>query len=360
MKKNFCCGLAAFSALAFTACFDDSSANAVAQPVALDSSSSVLVGSSSSFVDCLSSSAIVESSSSAVVESSSSAVPGSSSSSFGLSSSDGVSSSSLAYSSSSLLFNSSSSSIAKSSASECRFLHWYGGEDEIVSFPLYATESVKYFIDECSGFPWPKNVVADGAWRIMETDGADGGKSSIVWPVDFSDGADTMATVNEYCQGICGTAVLDKGSMTYNPFVSVGFTLARDSSGNPVPVDVSSWGGICIVYTSDIAPALELDLGDSINANVLNYAVPAVSLSKATSSAVRKCFPWSSFRMPSWFKGDDQGWKDDTGAKAAKQLVGVKIRLQEKPKDGGYKFYVSTISAYDSGSGLYAAGPADQ
>ena len=48
MKKNFCCGLAAFSALAFTACSDDSSANAVEQPVALDSSSSVIEESSSS------------------------------------------------------------------------------------------------------------------------------------------------------------------------------------------------------------------------------------------------------------------------------------------------------------------------
>jgi len=38
----------------------------------------------------------------------------------------------------------------------------------------------------------------------------------------------------------------------------------------------------------------------------------------------------------------------------------VRIRLQDKPKDGGYKFYITTISAYNSGSGLYAAGPADQ
>ena len=338
MKKNFCCGLAAFTALAFTACSDDSTANAVTQPVALDSSSSVLVGSSSSFVEGLSSSAIVESSSSAVVESSSSAVPESSSSSFGLSASDGVSSSSLASSSSSSLSSSSSSSYVKPSAFECEWLLSWNGIDE--------EDGVRVPIDECVDSSWPKNVVADGAWRIMETDSVDGGKSSIVWPVDFSDGVDSMAAVKEYCQGICGTAVLDKGSMTYNPFVSIGFTLARDSSGNPVPVDVSDWGGICIVYTSEAAPSLELDLGDSINTKVLKYAVPAVSLSKASAAAVRKCFPWSSFNLPSWLKGDAQGWKEDTGVKAAKQVVGVRFKLQATLKDGGYGFNIKAISDY--------------
>ncbi|WP_295070830.1 T9SS C-terminal target domain-containing protein [uncultured Fibrobacter sp.] len=280
MKKNFYCGLAAFMVLAFTACSDDSAANAVEQPIALDSSSS----------------------------------------------------------------------IAESSVSECRDLIWFGNDPE---------EGVRVPVETCAESSWPKNVVADGVWRIMETDGEDGGKSSIVWPVEFVDGIDTMAAVKDSCYGICGTAALDKGSLTYNPFVSIGFTLARDGSGNPVPVDVSNWGGICIVYTSEIAPALELDLGDSVN-KVLDYALPSAVLMKSSVAANIKCIPWSAFEIPSWFKGDDHGWKNDTGAKAAKQLVGVRIRLQDKPQDGGYKFYVSTISAYNSGSGLYAAGPADQ
>ena len=334
LKKNFYCGLAAFTALAFTACSDDSTANAVVQPIALDSSSSV----------------IEESSSSVTVESSSSAIAESSSSSFELSSSDEVSSSSQDNSSSSLQSDPSSSSIAKSSVSECRGLIWFGNDPE---------EGVRVPVETCAESSWPENVVADGHWRVMETDGEDGGKSSIVWPVEFVDGIDTMAAVKDSCYGICGTAALDKGSLTYNPFVSIGFTFARDGSGNPVPVDVSNWGGICIVYTSDIAPALELDLGDSVN-KVLDYALPSAVLMKSSVAANIKCIPWSAFEIPSWFKGDDHGWKDDTGAKAAKQLVGVRFKLQDKPQDGGYKFYVSTISAYNSGSGLYAAGPADQ
>lgn len=335
MKKNFYCGLAAFMVLAFTACSDDSAANAVEQPFALDSSSSV----------------IEESSNSVTVESSSSAIAESSSSSFELSSSDEVSSSSQDNSSSSMQSDPSSSSIAKSSVSECRGLIWFGNDPE---------EGVRVPVETCAESSWPENVVADGHWRIMETDGEDGGMSSIVWPVKFVDGVDSMAAVNDTCYGICGTAALDKGSLTYDPFVSIGFTLARDGSGNPVPVDVSNWGGICISYMSEVSPSLELDLGDSVNTKVLNYAVPSATLPKAASAATVKCLPWSSFNIPSWFRGDDQGWKEDTGVKAAKQLVSVKFKLQATPKDGGYKFYITTISAYNSGSGFYAAGPADQ
>ena len=336
LKKNFFGGLVGFSALALIACADDNGANVI-DPIAGDSSSSVIEQSSSSIVE--------ESSSSVTVESSSSAIAESSSSSFELSSSDEVSSSSQDNSSSSLLSDPSSSSIAKSSVSECRGLIWFGNDPE---------EGVRVPVETCAESSWPKNVVADGVWRIMETDGEDGGKSSIVWPVEFVDGIDTMAAVKDSCYGICGTAALDKGSLTYNPFVSIGFTLARDGSGNPVPVDVSNWGGICISYMSEVSPSLELDLGDSV-AKVLNYAVPSAGLTKV-SSVTSKCIPWSSFRIPSWFNGDDRGWKDDTGAKAAKQLVGVRIRLQDKPKNGGYKFYITTISAYNSGAAFYAAG----
>ena len=337
MKKNFFGGLVGFSALvALIACADDNGANVI-DPIAGDSSSSVVEQSSSSIVEGSSSSVTDESSSSAIAESSSSSLV--------LSSSGEVSSSSFVNSSSSSLTKPSSSSIAASSASECRGLIWYGDDPE---------EGARVPVETCAESSWPKNVVADGLWRVVGTDNEDGGKSSIVWPVDLVDGVDTMAVVQDSCYGICGTAALDKGSLTYQPFVSIGFTLARDSSGNPVPVDVSNWGGICISYRSDLSPSLELDLGDSV-AKVLDYAEPSAGLTKS-STVNSKCIPWSDFKIPSWFKGDDHGWKEDTGAKAAKQLVGVKIRLQEKPKDGGYKFYVQTISAYNSGTAFYAAG----
>lgn len=351
MKKNFCCGLAAFTALAFTACSDDSTA--VVQPIALDSSSSVIEESSSSVVD--------ESSSSAIVESSSSAVAESSSSSFGLSSSGEVSSSSQDNSSSSLQSDPSSSSIAKSSVSECRGLIWFGNDPE---------EGVRVPVETCAESSWPKSAIPDGRWRLTEIDTScvycdnyvtgesTSGNSSVIWYEGESENDEVPTSTIEACNGVCGTAVLEKGTLTFNPFVSIGFTLARDSSGNPIPVDVSNWGGICIVYASQASPSLELDLGDSINANVLNYALPSAPLPKAAYQAV-KCIPWSSFNLPSWFKGDGQGWKEDTGVKAAKQLVSVRFKLQATPKDGGYEFNIRSISAYNSGSG-FAAGSAEQ
>ena len=318
MKKNFFCGLAAFTALALIACSGDDSPIVVIDPVAGDSSSSVVEQSSSSIVE--------ESSSSAIVESSSS--------SFVLSSSGEVSSSSFVNSSSSSITKPSSSSIAVSSSSECHGMIWFG---------LEGTNRVP--VEECAGSSWPQNVVADGRW-FAETDNKDGGKSSVVWPVEFTDGVDSILAIEEHCSGICGTAALDKGSLPYQPFVSVGFTLARDSSGNPVPVDVSNWGGICIHYTSDIPPSLELDLDDSV-VEVLEGAVPGAGLSKA-STVQYKCIQWSDFKIPSWFRGDDQSWKEDTGAKAAKRLVGVKFRLQTS--SGNYKFNVISICAYNSWS----------
>lgn len=320
MKKNFYCGLAAFTALALSACMEDHDVSAVMPPIAVDSSSSVItISSSSAFV-------------------------GFSSSSFGLSSGDTFSSS-LVNSSSSSHEISSSSSFAESSASVCRALILFCSEGGGACAP----------VGDCAKTSCPKNVVADGRWRVMETDNADGGKSSIVWPVEFADGVDSMTAVSEYCGGICGSAVLGKGSLTYNPFVSVGFTFARDSSGNPAPVDVSDWGGICISYKSEIMPMLVLKLSDSVITDVLKYAEPQAGLPKSFSYTI-KCIPWSDFKIPSWFRGDDQGWKDNPGAKAAKQLVGVEFKLQSTPTNVGYKFNIVSISAYNSGRGYACYG----
>ena len=144
---------------------------------------------------------------------------------------------------------------------------------------------------------WPKNAIADGHWFLeMQTDAVDGGTSYISWPVELGEGTDSLAPVIEACHGICGTAVLDKGEMTYNPFVGVGFSLAVDDTGLPIPVDVSNWGGVCISYSSEASPSLVLDLGDSLE-YVLRYGLPSVALPK-TEEVVSKCFKWSDFKLP--------------------------------------------------------------
>ncbi len=141
-----------------------------------------------------------------------------------------------------------------------------------------------------------------------------------------------------FCNGICGTAVLEKGILTYNPFVAVGFNVAGvdKTSGEPEAADASAWGGVCITYASEIAPTLQLGLGDFDKD--IGYANPARSLTKSTGKTV--CFEWFDFKQPSWYKGNI---KID-GPTAAKRLVSLEFLMQHTP--GAYKFKICAIGPY--------------
>ena len=186
-----------------------------------------------------------------------------------------------------------------------------------------------------------------GYWFSYD-DHEDGGESRIVWPGSIEIGnsqfADALDPVIEHCGGICGTAVLSKGALTYNPFAGVGFNVVGETSladETPVAGDATSWGGICITYTSAAAPTLELGLGD-FDAKI-GYANPTFSLAKATSASVTKYIPWSSFAQPSWYKGSTK----ISGEEAAKQLVSVKFKIQNTP--GDFPFYIGIIGPYNNG-----------
>lgn len=182
---------------------------------------------------------------------------------------------------------------------------------------------------ETSGYWWSYN------------DKNDGGKSEVQWPVNPGNDYDPNALdpIVEHCKGICGTAVLDKGDLSYQPFVGIGFNIAgqKGGEGDPEPADATSWGGVCISYTSDANPSLELGLGD-FDADI-GYANPAVGLSKASSVQV-KSLAWSDFKMPSWYKESTK----ITGPEAAKRLVSVKFKIQTS--DGSYKFNITAVGPY--------------
>jgi len=196
----------------------------------------------------------------------------------------------------------------------------------------------------------PANTYADGHW-FWEARGADeneGGQSSIIWPVALGSDADSLSSVIESCQGICGIADLKKGSMTMQPFAAVGFVMARDDAGKPAPVDVSDWNGVCISYTSDVAASLVLDLGDSLGALFDDgFGFPAVALPKALNQ-VTECFSWSQFEFPSWKKEFPDGWSRKAGAQSAKQLVGLMFRIQNEP--GQYKFDIKYFGTKADGA----------
>lgn len=196
----------------------------------------------------------------------------------------------------------------------------------------------------------PANAQADGHW-FWEARGMDeneGGQSSIIWPVALGGDVDSLSTVIESCQGICGIASLKKGSMTMQPYAGVGFVLAKDAAGKPVPMDVSDWNGVCVTYTSDVAPSLVLDLGDSLGALLDDgFGFPAVTLPEAHDE-VTECLNWSQFEFPKWKKEFPDGWSREVGVKASKQLVGLMFRIQNVP--GEYNFNIKYFGTKADGA----------
>ena len=94
-----------------------------------------------------------------------------------------------------------------------------------------------------------------GYWFSYDDSGDKGG-SKVIWAdgtVDLGNGdsPDALDNVILWCNGVCGSAVLDKGELSYNPFVGIGFNVVGEISkggGNPQPGDASAWGGVCITY----------------------------------------------------------------------------------------------------------------
>lgn len=173
-----------------------------------------------------------------------------------------------------------------------------------------------------------------GKW-FWETDSAFGGKSFIEWPVELGDEYDSLSIdpVIDYCIGLCGTFHLDRGDLSYNPYVDVGFNVAgfEDFGKELLSADITNWNGICVSYSASVAPTLVLDLGDSLNEK-LAWALPMVDLAK-TSFGTNKCFEWSDFKMPSWASAHEF---KITGEEAAKHVARIYFRFQSASGVGNF------------------------
>lgn len=174
-------------------------------------------------------------------------------------------------------------------------------------------------------------------------DVGDGGASRIYWEVEPSpEPPNVLEPVVLECKGICGTAQLRKGILTYTPFIGLGFSVVGQISYEDFSYatgDASSWGGLCVTYTSDADIQLELGLGE-VTDSTINYANPAVNL-PASKTSNRMVFSWSDFKQPSSYDGTVK----IEGEAAAKQLAMVKFKIQAE--DGDYRFNICAVGPKD-------------
>ena len=182
-----------------------------------------------------------------------------------------------------------------------------------------------------------------GYW-VAYSDDSDGAESQILWDIDLSLEwiPNRYDPIIDYCKGMCGTAHLRKATSSHVPSANVAFYVVGTISEHDfslVTGDASSWGGLCVTYTSDTDIALELGLGE-VTDSIINYANPAVPL-PASKTSNRMVFSWSDFKQPSSYDGDV---KID-GETAAKQLATVKFKIQAE--DGNYRFNICAVGPKD-------------
>ena len=176
-----------------------------------------------------------------------------------------------------------------------------------------------------------------GYW-YWYNDKADGGNSRIDWPVEEAEEGDMLKPVIEACQGICGTFVLDEGSLDYEPFVGVGFYIAGTETftgGSATSVDVSAWEGLCVAYSSTNDINLVLRCDDETEA-AMGYDIFFVIMPKSTERT-EKCFKWKSFGLA----GMPPGYIEA----AVKKAAGIKFKIQGESGTEG-EFNIMSVGSY--------------
>ena len=210
------------------------------------------------------------------------------------------------------------------------FITWNGADEN--AYNIWRVETGLLNETEMSGF-----------WFTYGDDG-EGGESKIYWDVDPCRDCSIywLEPIIDDCKGMCGTAILKKWNSPHTAFTGIGFNVVGQLSEKDwtlVTGDASSWGGLCVTYTSDTDISLELGLGDATDSTI-NYANPAVNL-PASKNSNRMVFSWSDFKQPSSYDGDV---KID-GETAAKQLATVKFKIQAE--DGNYRFNICAVGPKD-------------
>ena len=204
-----------------------------------------------------------------------------------------VSSSSEKASSSSVKTTSSSSSAKTSSSSSVKTSNSSSNSKRIVQSDLpcgdlWCGPELDYAVK--TGFTSKSGDV--GAW-FYYTDDGNGGDSYFTFAAPLDSENIGYRNVIDTCGGICGQAHMGMG-YEY-PYLGLAFFLKADVDEM---VDITSWGGICVSYTSDKDFYLALHPNETIQAEML-YDDFLVRLPKSKEGKTID-IPWKNFSQLGW------------------------------------------------------------
>ena len=214
--------------------------------------------------------------------------------------------------------------IAMATSAAFAFIKWEGDTEKVNTGLDNETKTAGYWFDY--------------------NDNKNGGLSQLTWEVEIGtpDSPKSLLPVIDHCHGICGHISLGVGTLTYNPFIGIGFNVVGETSltdPTPLPTDATEWLGLCIAYSSELAAVLELGMGDAVDESI-GYNNPVADLPKSSEGTVKE-FVWTDFR---------QGWAGDVdmdGPTAASKLVAIKVKFQGEDGIQG-NFHISQIGPHGS------------
>ena len=130
-----------------------------------------------------------------------------------------------------------------------------------------------------------------GYWySIEDTDASE--PSRIIWPVSKGDAydAESLGPIIDYCGGLCGTLNFESKG-----FAGVGFSIVNrdDNGGSMTTGDITSWGGLCVKYSSSLNVDVVMNSAVSENPSTLLQS-PKVTL-PSSAGLTTKCVEWDEF-----------------------------------------------------------------
>ena len=232
----------------------------------------------------------------------------------------------------------------------CALSEWHSLNAEIEDPPTSSASSstIDYVCGDMWCGPEGQEQVVTGVdngdnlsgWWWEYNDQGNGGASFISWPTSkgnmFSD--DSFEPIINNCGGMCGDVTLNNAGLGYN-FAGIGFNISGEEDYETA--NVTSWGGICVVYSSDIPIIVEMGLE---NETYYGSDLPKYTLTVGTNKV--KDIPWSAFEQAGWLDEDGYPYPSITGTTAARELHSLKFKFTGV--EGTYSFNIQSIGTYGS------------